>query len=412
MLSLFRGLTASISTNISSLKRQAKRLHKASPEVFGHQISHEIAQEAIARANGFRQWAEITELSIKTGLDRNTPFWHIMGRNDCHSNILSALVATELCLNENGPVVFLGDQKDCALPAVSLFAEEISHRGVPGAILIDTKADSFEQTAIGNAFSILGLEEQASMFRVIDLREKTINVAIHAEPQVWLLSLQNILSNDVSDALDSTAASHLFEQLLFACAKESRWHSENQGDIPLSVVSKAAFFLQQLDLIEHALAPFLTESERTAFRYDIQACVERGGVPIEALNSNKSVLEALKNKNVDLGISLWHESERRPVIVLFDRDFPETEVMASAIHAMYHWRYVSQRLIRPTLFSGEVAREALPKFLTFGGQTIIVNGSRSSDDACWRPVTMQRASFATITGLAMRYSGRSVNLNG
>lgn len=411
MFSLIRGLTASISSNVSALKRQAKRLQKASPEIFGHQITIEQAQEAVARANGFYHWAEINELSVKAGADRSTPFWHVFGRNDLHGKILDALVCAEVDLNENGPIVLLGEPCEAALPATCLFAEMISARKEPGLILIETDQPTLQETAVGSSISLLGLDESFSHFRVIDAREKTLPVAISATPEVWARSIVDLLSKKDRDKFELSGAWHLFEQFIIASGVVSHWYTESQQILSFGIVENAARYLRNFDLAKYNLVDMLKGDFKTSVELDIQACTSRGGVPPDALQHVIEIVEAFSERKTELGPVLWSESERRPTVVLFNRKDAVSEVLASAVHEMFYWRYVPQRAIRPILYVSDTGTRSIPPMLNFGSETIIVNGSDSKTAEEWEEVTMGHAMFGTVAHGFLTYSGRKVDIS-
>lgn len=77
--SLIRSLTASVVRNVSALKRDAKRLQKNSRLVFGTEYSLKVCQHAVAVSRGFRSLADVENMSRRLGLEKNAPFWTILG---------------------------------------------------------------------------------------------------------------------------------------------------------------------------------------------------------------------------------------------------------------------------------------------------------------------------------------------
>lgn len=190
-LSLIRGLTASVISNVSSLKRQSKRLHKYSNEVFGQSFTLEQCQEAIAKANGFYKWSDVTDLAGKFSSDKSSPFWTIKTRNDVHESVLAALVRVNMDINAEHPVVITGD-KESALIGTCLWLEAISLRKLPGLILVETDNLTVEDTEIGKAFMSLGKDEEFSRFRVIDARQKNLAVSISTTVRDWVWAVRYI----------------------------------------------------------------------------------------------------------------------------------------------------------------------------------------------------------------------------
>ena len=128
-ISLIRSLTASVVRNVSALKRDAKRLQKHSKLVFGTEYPLKVCQHAVSVSRGFRSLADVENLAQRLGLDKEAPFWTIVGRNDIHQDALNALYRLSLEYTENGPVVFLGEQTHSIVPALVLFIEQMSQIG-------------------------------------------------------------------------------------------------------------------------------------------------------------------------------------------------------------------------------------------------------------------------------------------
>jgi hypothetical protein len=184
MNALLHGLSIIVATNLSALRRQVKRLQKGSLPILGRELTHNEAQELIAVANGFDNWEAAKAVAFIIRRDRSMPFWSLRGRSDLQQRVLVSLLNTDISLSKNGPLVFLGQCDAAALPAAALFAEEISMRRVPGVIFINSAAASFDDTALGDAFTRLGLSEIVNQFRAVDLRENTRPVVINTGAQV------------------------------------------------------------------------------------------------------------------------------------------------------------------------------------------------------------------------------------
>jgi hypothetical protein len=77
---------------------------------------------------------------------------------------------------------------------------------------------------------------------------------------------------------------------------------------------------------------------------------------------------------------------------------------------MFYSRFAFVRKIRPVLYFSDAGRATIPQFLSFGSESIIVNGSNSREDETWKDITMGRASFGKVENGCLTYSGRRVAL--
>lgn len=401
-----RGLTASIGSNVATLKKQAKRMHKSAPVIFGQPVSLEQCQEAIAHAIGFQRWADVSDLAIKAGADRSIPFWRIQSRNDSHATILSALTESQLELNENGAIVLLGTPENTAETAVCLWVESISARGEPGLILVNTKHQTLQDTSLGDAITSLGLREEFAQFRVIDAREKTLPVAICGTPSGWVNAITSILPEEHQKSFEATGGAHLFNKAVLGYGFVERWITDDEegGSVPYSVVAKAARLLGKPESFAPHLLDFMTGSDRDGLAIDVQKYTENP-YP-KSLERVLHIVDSLAERGISLGPILWQESKHRPTVVLFSQDDEASTVIASVVHDMYYARYVMQRATRPILYFDDTKNARLPELLSFASGTVIVNGSLSRDDPEWQGVTMKRALFGEVGEGTLAFSGR------
>ncbi|MBP8275601.1 MAG: hypothetical protein KAX55_01735 [Propionivibrio sp.] len=407
-ISFIKGLTASILSNFSTIKRQVKRLHKESPRLLGRQLTTDECQEVIAAINGYRRWADLAEIGIRTGVDRSLPPYSIQSRNDVHESCLSTLVDFELELDESKPVVVLGQHKDAALPAYCLWAETISARRTPGLVLIETDKPTLQDTALWGAITALGLDETATRFRVIDAREKTLPVAVTATARGWAEAVDSTLTEQQQKEFDSSGGHHLLEKAIEAYAGTSGWMVAANADLPATFLSKGIFYLSHHAAIKEALFVHLQQVERDSLSLDTDACAHR--IPAGILDTLKEVRHAIDESEIGLGPVMWSETEHRPAVVLFDRTNRLSEIIAAAIHEQFYGRYVSQRAIRPILFFGDVQATTLPTLLGFASNTVICTGDEVASTDKWAGVTMRRALFCTAAEGALTYSGRKARL--
>lgn len=405
-LSLLRGLTANLLSNVSGLKKQAKRLHKAAPSVFGHDVALDTCQEAIARAHGFERWSDVSEIALRAGIDRSLPFWYIHSRNDFHEKLVAAAVTAGMELWNDQPLALLGDPDAVAPMALCLWSGFMSIRKVPGILLINTEHPSFEDTALGKAVNQLGLDDIYSRFRVIDARERRIPGAVSATATSWQEALSDLLPQSEGEVFEAAGGNHLLRSLMTAYAQTTIWMKDHE-DLPFDAVRKAMNFMLNPQGYRFALLDSMKDSQSLA--HDIDRYLPQ--VSRSTLDKLKIIVDDLDQREFGTGTLFWSETKHRPTIVLFNRSIPASEVIASVMHDMFYARYVFEREIRPTLYFSDTGSPGLPKFIGFGSETVIANGSRSKEDSEWQAITMRRAMFADIQQPGvMVYSGRRVDI--
>ncbi|CAB3754711.1 hypothetical protein [Paraburkholderia humisilvae] len=369
-ISLIRSLTASVARNVSTLKRDAKRLQKHSKTVFGTAYPLSTCQKAVAVSRGFKSLADVESLARRLGLDRNAPWWTILSRNDAHQNTLSALYQLEIQLSESGPVVFTGKQADAILPALVLFFEEMSARQMPGLIMVDTEAAAVQDTPVFSAVEKLGMEEMFADFRSLDLRERNLPVALDTPSKWWVRSIISALPLELERKLQDNGWAQGLELSAHENARSrlQLFGTEDFAAIPFYSVKDAASYLV------HGTAWPAWMSEESSF-----LASEIGRKPPlledEAKRRVMEVITELDRRNFKVGVMSLDESRRRPFIVLFSRHDPASEVLAGVVHSYYYWRQVHERERHsPILLVSDGATPYAPRLLTFGNHTAVVNG--------------------------------------
>lgn len=363
-LSLIRGLSASVFRNLASLKRDAKRLQKNSQQIFGAAYPLSTCQQAIAVSRGFKSFADIERLGARLGFTRNDPFWTIQSRGDTHQQVLEALYRLELEVSEMGPLVFLGEQGNAILPALVLFFEEMSHRKVPSLLLVETEAQSVQDTVVATAIGELGFDETFEGFRSLDLRETALPVSLHANARHWISSIVSALPKNFQQELTS--------------GWDQRAEQGALGD--------AEARNQLLGTGDYRTIPFY--SVRTGVAVANSALRRRswrrggdeisdGNVSQVALDEVARLVDQLDAREFSAGVSVQHESLRRPYVALFSRDDPASVVLASVLHSLYSDRYAKPELrdSHPVvLYVSDRGVPYAPSCLRFGNHTLVVNG--------------------------------------
>jgi hypothetical protein len=369
-MTLIRSLTASVTRNLSTLKRDAKRLQKHSLAVFGTEYPLSTCQRAVAVSRGFRSLAEVENLVQRLGIDKTAPFWTILGRNDAHQEILSAIYQLEIELSENGPVVFTGKQEAAILPALVLFFEEMSAKRKPGLIMIDTEAAVVQDTQVFAAVEKLGMDQLFARFRPLDLRDKNLPVALDTQARWWVSSLCSVLPPDMERRLQQDGWTTSLELAAYENAKSRSqlFGTEDFQAIPFYSVNAAASVLASGSAWPNWM------DDESSYRTS-----EIGNKPPALDHESKKlvmgIIRSLDERNFRVGVSSEHESRERPYVVLFSRNDPASEVLAGVIHSYFYWRQTSERQRRsPILFVSDGDIPYAPRLLCFGSHTAIVNG--------------------------------------
>ncbi|MHB0842916.1 hypothetical protein ACYCGP_08750 [Stutzerimonas nitrititolerans] len=361
-ISLIRSLTASVVRNVSALKRDAKRLHKNSHLVFGTEYPLKVCQHAVAVSRGFRSLEDVENLSRRLGLEKDAPFWTILGRSDNHQAALNALYQLGLEYSENGPLVFTGNQRHSIVPALALLFEEMSARKLPGLILVETQAGSVQETLVYDGIKALGIDEIFDGFRSLDVREKNLPVSLCTGPRCWASAIRDVLDLETQSRLRQADWAMTLETSAFEHAKSRRQvtQSKNFDAIPFYSVKEAACQLAY----GHGSPVWMDGEAKIA------------SFPTLDKDTAKAVLdliEELAERNFSLGVSCEHESCWRPYVVLFSRNDRASEVLASVAHSYYSWCQPRENPA-PILYVSDGTVPYAPLFLSYGGNTAVVNG--------------------------------------
>ena len=403
--SFLKALAASVRSQVSSLKSQSKRLHTASLKLFGQAYPIEVCREAVAVANGYRSWREVQNLAANVGQDKSLPAWHIHNRTDLHEACLKALIQTDVEMSESHPVVMLGPLENAALPAVCLWIEQISHRKVPGCIVIETNEATFQKTHVGQAAKALGLADLFQRFRVIDAREPSIALAMTGTAMEWIDALSEAFTEEQWKKLESTNVRVHFEYLIAELARQ-RGAADGYSDFGSYVLGTACTVLRNPGIIYNQLHHHDKEKGsrydflETRFEQDVMSC------PRETLDAFIEVVEATQARLSDVGILLQFESLHRPTVVLCNTEDRVSMVLARLVRGMYLNRFVSDRSIRPLLFCGISDKPTLPKLLEFGTETVMLNGETDMRSPIWNTYRTSSPLFVTAAADSLIVSGK------
>lgn len=417
--SFLRALTASVRLTLATSKKDVKRLQKATPELFGREFPLSVCQEAYARARGFRHWHELEQVAQRLSRDREMPFWSITSRNDFHESVLSAIVQSELEMTENGPVVFLGNSADSVVPALCLWAEEISAARVPGVILIDSHAMSVQDTALWEVVDRFGLATMFSDFRIIDTREASIPLAISTTAFSWTRALSGALSVDEAKRVEESGMRHLIERMLEDMATVRGAEDSRHADVFMDSIETVMACLCASHPIIPGQLHDLPQDARDRLANDFGKYI--ADRPQREMKLLSELVSRMSGKGLRLGRVLSSETPHRPSIVLFDSDQPETVVLAAAIHSLYYWRYVGFELrhrgisTRPVLYYSDRADLDIPRFLldSSAGHTCLASGLTKEDIGAWseyRTSRTRRTRLVHVERGSFVFCGRRVQI--
>lgn len=403
--SFLKALAGSARSQVSNLKSQSKRLHDISPEVFGQSFSKQVCNEAVARSNGFRNWREVESLASNIGVDRSLPAWHIHSRNKLHEICLHALIETDVEVSEMRPVIALGDILHASIPAVCLWAEQISARKVPGVIAIDTSISTFQKTPIGIAAKKLGLADIVQKFRVIDAREPSVALALSGTAREWRDAIKAGLSNSDQKVLEDSNVLAIFEHLVQGYGDIRNRDSGQSGVYDSYVLEQAARALRSPVAVN--FSQFGGASKHYLEKYFKQ---DAPHFPVAETSQLVTLIDCLAKVISSVGVLLRHETLHRPTVVLFNSDNPVSVVIATLVHAMYYNRFISDRAIRPLLYCSTEKRNSLPSMLNFGSETVVLNGETDMRAPIWDTHSTRNPVFVSTEDDGIRVSGKWISL--
>ncbi len=386
--SFLKALAASVRNQASSLKRQSKLLHAASNRIFGTAYPLDTCRQAVAVANGYRNWKEVEGLARSAGQDRSQPRWCIEHRDDLHESCLKALVETDSEITRQRATVVLGDTADASIPAVCLWAEQISMRKVPGVIVIDTLEATFQKTPIGVAARKLGLAELFQDFRVIDARQPSIPLALTSSADQWIQALAAGLDRADWDVLQQSKAVVRLDRVmrLISHVEDPSWGDE----LSCQTLEKAVRFMRSPDTIG-AFLDRVDEKERstswwyTALRQNYENNAFK--FPVGEFGRLCSLIETVNAATSSVGTALLNETRYRPAVVLCDSTKPASMVIATLIGSMFAMATVDplkHESTRPLLYCSTQAPATLPYLFGAGNESVVVIGESDCHAPVWK----------------------------
>jgi hypothetical protein len=360
--------------NLTAIKRQAKRLQKASAEIFGQEFPLSTCQQAVARSHGFQHWHEAERVLSRIGADRTNIWWTLDHRSDRHQEYLEAIVTLEIELSLDKPVAFFGQAEHAAVPALRLFMEEMSYRQMPGLILVETDQLAVQDTALWPAVTMLGHEAWFKNFRCLDLRERTLPVAITASPEEWFEAAISLLSYDEHQNWVSGDEAFVVKELFRGHARQSDTFRTD-----FYPARQVCYAMLHPDTIKYSHLARQKEGEREC---DLVVVAERSMAkrgPSKTVQKLAALIEPAFERNFGTGVSLVPESKRRPVVALFSREDSPSFLLANRLAVLFQ-----SGTKRPVLYCADKPCDAPPTSLTaFPISTIFVPGEGGEKWAEW-----------------------------
>lgn len=394
-------IAAALRNQLTSLKSQTKRLHRASARVFGTEHSIDVCREAIAVANGFRNWNEVQNLSSSLGRDSSAPAWAIHNRNPHHEAHVEALWQTDVEMSPNRPVIILGQVEYAVDPAVCLWSEQISARKVPGVVAIDTDQATLQKTHLWSAVKRLGLTDIFQRFRVIDARDVSVPLALTGNARAWCDAILGAMSPEDRKVLhDRNVVAH-FEHLL-------QWYGASRAND-----EKDGF---DSYVVEQAVCPLRTGMLNTNQMPDhsylkSHFADDAPHFPKDEIGRLLDLVGEVCGIVSGVGVLLRSEARHRPAVVLFDSNKPSSTAIATLIRDMYYTEFIESRQIRPFLYCSTKRLESLPHMLHFGSETVLVTGDTSSELPLWNSHATRSPVFVTALENEIQVSGKSVEID-
>ena len=419
--SLVRSIAAAFRIELSTLKRDAKRLQRATPEVFGQAYPLQKCQEAVARMRGAKSWHDALKSASKAAGE--APPWFEQRHNDAFEAHIAALGTLEVETREDAACVMKGELRDTIGPALVLWAQEMVWRRVPGLILIDTDKDTVQDTAVGPAAAKFDLVDVLHACRTLDLRQSRCPVALSAQGRVWLNSITYALGQAHAKVLESAGINAALESVLAGLGR-LHGHAGDQTEsgpfLAFNLVDRAVSFARYT---VYDIPPELESDENAAsIRHDVNKYLRSGArdpATQASFDALCAVVNELGEKEFGLGRVFTQESAWRPCVVLFSSDDPASSALASVVHAMYYWRYAGRKLRfsgvepRPVLYVGDRDPGVLPYWLTNSGMArIILAAGAAHARASEEPGYVRRRNIEIrCTDGAIASSGKKVALS-
>jgi hypothetical protein len=413
-MSILHGISAAILKNVSSVKKQASRLHKSSERIFGKAYTLAQCQEAVAVANGFRSWADVLNVSKRFSSSNEAPFWHLTERNDFQEKYLKVILQSRLSEVIDKNLFITGDDEKACELATSFWFERISFEKKPGLMVIDTNKQNLEDTAVGVSIQKMEIEDVMMRIRVIDTREKTLNVAISAKADYWHQAIiAQLPSSGTLETLQNSYQLEALEVILNVLERNS-----GLGTIGVYEVRQAAMYLNGTRGFINCYYDDKTEKE---YQHEIDVLLRA----LDERKNNKEIelttllleglMRTLDNVECGTGISIWHESKNIPTIVLFDGNDAASSILAGVVYAMYSYHHlkIGTRLkeenTRPIFLYGDNhSVRAISQHCVNG--LIFVNRNLSRHDAFWKRCCLPELLTAEVSDKFVSYSGRKISL--
>jgi hypothetical protein len=340
------------------------------------------------------------------------PFWHLTERNDFQEKYLKAILQSRLSEVVDENLFITGDNETAAALGVSLWFERISFEKRLGLIVIDTSKPYLEDTSVGIAIQKMEIEDVMTRIRVIDTREKTLNVAISAEADYWYQAIiAQLPSIGVFNTLQNSYQLEAFNIILkmlqrhggIAVLTAREIHEAGVYLLNTRGFINAYYDAQEKEDQKHEVDALLAALDERIKNKEIQLAT------LLLVNAIKSV----DSIGFRTGVSIWHESKNIPTIVLFDGHDTACSILAGVIYSMYHYRSIrtdfskERENPKPFFFYGDNhSIRAISPY--YGSGAIFVDRNSDENSVFWKYYCSSELLIAETTNDSVAYAGRRI----
>lgn len=232
-------------------------------------------------------------------------------------------------------------------------------------------------------------------------RERTLPVAISAQPEEWSDAIAALLPYEEHRAWLASfgGEAHVMEKLFQHYARDGC--TVRTDFYP---VKQAMLAITHPTTMMPSVIANLEGEARAAMTIAANSYLNQP--PSDAVRRLAELLQPAYERNFGTGVSIVHESERRPIVALFSREDTTSLMLAGLLHLMFKRRRRG-REANPVLYCADRECSSPPTLLAlWSEQVIFVPGMRGSDWAEWRNIALGKTVMAHVTEAGITAAGR------